>query len=85
MIGAAEDTSLDAVVRAGHDEAQARVGDETGSPVTVLDGIARSPAPEPSPPLAVDGIVASDPLGHCGHRDDRILAMGGTPMLTAAN
>jgi hypothetical protein len=37
LIDAAEDTSLDAVVRASHDEAQARVGDETGSPVTALD------------------------------------------------
>ncbi|MCX4471935.1 disulfide bond formation protein DsbA [Micromonospora sp. NBC_01655] len=52
LIGAAQDTSLDAVVRASHDEAQAQVGDEAGSPVTVLDdgpgffGPVVSPAPE---------------------------------------
>ena len=37
LIEAAEDNSLDAVVRASHDEAQARVGTETGSPVTAVD------------------------------------------------
>jgi len=37
LIEAAEDKSLDAVVRASHDEAQARVGTETGSPVTAVD------------------------------------------------
>lgn len=35
---AAEDESLDAAVRASHDEAQRRVGTETGSPVTAYDG-----------------------------------------------
>jgi protein-disulfide isomerase-like protein with CxxC motif len=37
LIDAAEDSALDAVVRATHDEAQARVGTETGSPVTAVD------------------------------------------------
>jgi len=37
VVEAAEDGSLDAVVRASHDEAQDRVGTETGSPVTALD------------------------------------------------
>lgn len=37
LIDAAEDGSLDSVVRASHDEAQARVGTETGSPVTAVD------------------------------------------------
>lgn len=37
LADAADDASLDAVVRASHDEAQASVGDETGSPVTVVD------------------------------------------------
>lgn len=37
LIDAAEDGSLDAVVRASHDEAQARVGVETGSPVMAID------------------------------------------------
>jgi 2-hydroxychromene-2-carboxylate isomerase len=35
---AAEDESLDAAVRASHDEAQRRVGTQTGSPVTAYDG-----------------------------------------------
>ena len=35
---AAEDESLDGAVRASHDEAQRRVGTETGSPVTAYDG-----------------------------------------------
>ena len=34
---AAEDETLDAAVRASHDEAQRRVGTETGSPVTAYD------------------------------------------------
>ena len=37
LVDAAEDGALDAVVRASHDEAQARVGTETGSPVTAVD------------------------------------------------
>jgi 2-hydroxychromene-2-carboxylate isomerase len=37
LVDAAEDSSLDAVVRASHGEAQARVGTETGSPVTAVD------------------------------------------------
>ncbi len=37
LIEAADDPSLDPVVRASHDEAQARVGAETGSPVTAFD------------------------------------------------
>jgi 2-hydroxychromene-2-carboxylate isomerase len=37
LIEAADDPSLDKVVRASHDEAQARVGAETGSPVTAID------------------------------------------------
>jgi 2-hydroxychromene-2-carboxylate isomerase len=49
---AADDTSLDATVRASHDEAQARVGTETGSPVMAIDdgpaffGPVVSPVPE---------------------------------------
>jgi 2-hydroxychromene-2-carboxylate isomerase len=35
---AAEDEALDDAVRASHDEAQRRVGTETGSPVTAYDG-----------------------------------------------
>jgi 2-hydroxychromene-2-carboxylate isomerase len=35
---AAEDEKRDAAVRASHDEAQRRVGTETGSPVTAYDG-----------------------------------------------
>jgi hypothetical protein len=52
LADAVEDSSLDAVVRASHDEAQARVGDETGSPVTAVDdgpgffGPVVSPVPE---------------------------------------
>lgn len=52
LADAAGDSSLDAVVRASHDEAQARVGDETGSPVTAIDdgpgffGPVVSPTPE---------------------------------------
>src|SRR5664280_2312075 len=38
LVDAVEDSSLDTVVRASHDEAQARVGTETGSPVTAVDG-----------------------------------------------
>ncbi len=38
LADAADDESLDAVVRQSHDEAQARVGTETGSPVTAFDG-----------------------------------------------
>jgi 2-hydroxychromene-2-carboxylate isomerase len=34
---AGDDTTWDAVVRASHDEAQARVGSEAGSPVTAFD------------------------------------------------
>jgi hypothetical protein len=37
LAGAADDVTLDKAVRASHDEAQARVGVETGSPVTALD------------------------------------------------
>jgi 2-hydroxychromene-2-carboxylate isomerase len=37
LIEAADDPSLDAAVRASHDEAQARVGTETGSPVVAID------------------------------------------------
>jgi hypothetical protein len=37
LVDAAGDSSLDSVVRASHDEAQARVGTETGSPVTAVD------------------------------------------------
>lgn len=37
LAGAADDTALDEAVRASHDEAQARVGTETGSPVMALD------------------------------------------------
>jgi protein-disulfide isomerase-like protein with CxxC motif len=36
LADAGADASLDAVVRASHDEAQDRVGSETGSPVTAL-------------------------------------------------
>jgi hypothetical protein len=36
LIRAADDTELDKVVRASHDEAQARVGTETGSPVVAI-------------------------------------------------
>ncbi len=36
LAGAADDASLDKVVRASHDEAQSRVGTETGSPVTAI-------------------------------------------------
>jgi len=36
LVDAARDGSLDAVVRASHDEAQARVGTESGSPVTAI-------------------------------------------------
>ena len=38
LADAAEDETLDATVRASHDEAQQRVGTETGSPVTAYDG-----------------------------------------------
>nr|WP_205861702.1 DsbA family protein [Planosporangium flavigriseum] len=38
LAASAEDTALDAAVRTSHDEAQARVGTETGSPVTAFDG-----------------------------------------------
>ena len=38
LVDAVEDSSLDTVVRASHDEAQALVGTETGSPVTAVDG-----------------------------------------------
>ncbi len=37
LTDAAEDESLDKVVRASHNEAQTRVGAETGSPVTAFD------------------------------------------------
>jgi 2-hydroxychromene-2-carboxylate isomerase len=37
LADAAGDASLDKVVRASHDEAQSRVGTETGSPVTAID------------------------------------------------
>jgi 2-hydroxychromene-2-carboxylate isomerase len=37
LIEAADDPGFDAVVRASHDEAQARVGTETGSPVVAID------------------------------------------------
>jgi hypothetical protein len=52
LIEAADDAGLDKVVRASHDEAQARVGTETGSPVTAIDdgpaffGPVVSPVPE---------------------------------------
>jgi hypothetical protein len=52
LVSAADDPSLDPVVRASHDEAQARVGTETGSPVTAYDdgpaffGPVVSPVPE---------------------------------------
>jgi 2-hydroxychromene-2-carboxylate isomerase len=52
LIGTADDPSFDKVVRASHDEAQARVGTETGSPVTAIDdgpaffGPVVSPVPE---------------------------------------
>ncbi|GAA4947512.1 DsbA family protein [Actinoplanes utahensis] len=52
LIDAAGDESLDTVVRASHEEAQARVGTEAGSPVTALDdgpaffGPVVIPAPE---------------------------------------
>jgi 2-hydroxychromene-2-carboxylate isomerase len=36
LAAAADDATLDAAVRASHDEAQARVGTETGSPVTAI-------------------------------------------------
>jgi 2-hydroxychromene-2-carboxylate isomerase len=36
LVAAADDEGLDKVVRASHDEAQARVGTETGSPVTAI-------------------------------------------------
>lgn len=38
VAAAVDDESLDAVVRAGHDESQAAVGQESGSPVLRLDG-----------------------------------------------
>jgi 2-hydroxychromene-2-carboxylate isomerase len=52
LIDAAGDSSLDAVVRASHDEAQARAGTEAGSPVTAVDdgpgffGPVLAPVPE---------------------------------------
>lgn len=52
LIDAADNTELDKVVRASHDEAQARVGTETGSPVIAIDdgpgffGPVVSPVPE---------------------------------------
>jgi 2-hydroxychromene-2-carboxylate isomerase len=52
LIEAADDPAFDKVVRASHDEAQARVGTETGSPVTAIDdgpaffGPVVSPVPE---------------------------------------
>jgi len=52
LLDAADDTALDALVRKSHDEAQARVGAESGSPVTALDdgpaffGPVVSPVPE---------------------------------------
>jgi 2-hydroxychromene-2-carboxylate isomerase len=52
LIEAADDPSFDKVVRASHDEAQARVGTETGSPVMAIDdgpaffGPVVSPVPE---------------------------------------
>jgi 2-hydroxychromene-2-carboxylate isomerase len=38
LAGAADDSEWDTVVRASHEEAQARVGTETGSPVIALGG-----------------------------------------------
>jgi 2-hydroxychromene-2-carboxylate isomerase len=38
LLDAADDAALDKVVRASHDEAQARVGTDSGSPVLALDG-----------------------------------------------
>jgi 2-hydroxychromene-2-carboxylate isomerase len=52
LVDAADDAELDKVVRASHDESQARVGTETGSPVTAFDdgaaffGPVLSPVPE---------------------------------------
>jgi 2-hydroxychromene-2-carboxylate isomerase len=52
LMSAADDSGLDAAIRASHDEAQARVGTETGSPVTAYDdgpaffGPVVSPVPE---------------------------------------
>jgi 2-hydroxychromene-2-carboxylate isomerase len=37
LLTATDDAGLDKAVRASHDEAQARVGTETGSPVTAID------------------------------------------------
>jgi 2-hydroxychromene-2-carboxylate isomerase len=37
LVDAAEDSTMDGVVRASHDEAQARVGTETGSPVLAIE------------------------------------------------
>ena len=36
FIGAADDDSLDPVIRKSHDEGQARVGQESGSPITAI-------------------------------------------------
>src|SRR3712207_5907639 len=36
LLAAADDTELDKVVRASHDEAQARVGTESGSPIVAI-------------------------------------------------
>ena len=36
-MAAADDATWDKVVRASHDEAQARAGTESGSPVTAID------------------------------------------------
>jgi hypothetical protein len=36
LIGAADDDSLDPVIRKSHDEGQARVGQESGSPITAI-------------------------------------------------
>jgi len=53
LIDAADDSSLDPAVRASHDEGQARVGTESGSPVTAIDdhpgffGPVVVPVPEP--------------------------------------
>ena len=58
LIDAAGDESLDAVVRAGHDEAQARVGTESGSPVLALDG----------GPAFFGPVVAPVPLGEDADR-----------------
>jgi 2-hydroxychromene-2-carboxylate isomerase len=52
LAAAADDDGLDPVIRASHDEAQARVGTETGSPVVAIDdgpaffGPVLSPVPE---------------------------------------